>query len=141
MWLPVAGELNDDGTLNWPRGVLMVLYLVGMLWSFMGVGIIADVFMEAIETITATTKVIKGPDGKDYDIKVSHVLNCVLGVTGKAYLNMIPCVLPLTVNAFSHQLPTFRPFLPNYSLSIPIFAGLERDYRQPYPHGPWVVSP
>jgi solute carrier family 8 (sodium/calcium exchanger) len=70
MWLPVAGEFDSDNKLVWPRGLLMVLYLVGMLWSFMGVGIIADVFMEAIETITATTKTVKGPDGKDYDVKI-----------------------------------------------------------------------
>lgn len=70
MWLPIAGEINDDETLNWSRPVLCVLYLIGLLWSFMGVGIVADVFMEAIETITATTKKIKGPDGNDYDVKV-----------------------------------------------------------------------
>jgi len=77
MWLPVAGEFKEnpydpeaDYEIVWPRGLLMILYLVGMLWSFMGVGIIADVFMEAIEMVTAATKSVKGPDGKDMEVKV-----------------------------------------------------------------------
>jgi len=80
MWLPLLGELDansDPGeifggqTLSWPRGLLMPLYLIGMLWMFLGVGIVADMFMAGIETVTSVTKTIKGPDGSEFEVKVS----------------------------------------------------------------------
>ena len=64
--LPLFG----DDELEWGRTVLGILYFLGMIWAFMGVGIVADVFMEGIETITSQTKKIKGPDGKDYEVKI-----------------------------------------------------------------------
>ena len=42
---------------GWSRGVAGFLYLLAMVYSFMGVGIIADKFMEAIEVITSKEKV------------------------------------------------------------------------------------
>ena len=64
--LPLFG----DDELLWGRTVLGILYLAGMIWAFMGVGIVADVFMAGIETITSQTKKARGPDGKDYEMKV-----------------------------------------------------------------------
>lgn len=43
---------------TWDRGLRCVLYLAGLLYFFMGVSIIADLFMEAIEVITSKEKVI-----------------------------------------------------------------------------------
>ena len=81
MWLPFLGEFEEhsltdrevDGhdKIVWPRGLLMVLYLLGMLWSFAGVGIVADCFMAGIETVTSATYKIKSA-GMDMDVKVSH---------------------------------------------------------------------
>ena len=70
MWLPFLGEFDENGVIVWPRGVLMVLYLFGMLWSFAGVGIVADCFMAGIETVTAATKKLKTPGGGDVEVKV-----------------------------------------------------------------------
>ena len=42
---------------GWSRGVAGFLYLLAMVYSFMGVRIIADKFMEAIEVITSKEKV------------------------------------------------------------------------------------
>ncbi|XP_064606373.1 sodium/calcium exchanger 2-like [Liolophura sinensis] len=48
--LPV---LNDD---EWNPVVRTILYLAGMLWCFLGVAIVADVFMCSIERITSKTR-------------------------------------------------------------------------------------
>jgi hypothetical protein len=49
-------ELNPSTSLSHQlflsQGLRAVLYLFGLLWTFLGVGIIADVFMGAIEVGT-----------------------------------------------------------------------------------------
>ena len=54
---------SDDGLLlpiffedTWSVGFRIVIYLVGLLYSFLGVAIVADIFMCAIEKITSKTK-------------------------------------------------------------------------------------
>jgi hypothetical protein len=37
---------------KWPVALRAILYLIGMIWCFMGVAIVADLFMGAIEEIT-----------------------------------------------------------------------------------------
>jgi solute carrier family 8 (sodium/calcium exchanger) len=46
---------------------LVIFVLLTLLWLFMGIGIISDIFMEAIEEITAQTKTIElwDRDGKN----------------------------------------------------------------------------
>jgi solute carrier family 8 (sodium/calcium exchanger) len=51
--LPLISEYT------WPLGVRAVLYLIGMLWCFLGIAIIADIFMCAIEKITSHTRTVK----------------------------------------------------------------------------------
>ena len=46
--LPLFGAAEE----GWPPPVRAALYLLGLLWFFLGVGIIADIFMTAIEVIT-----------------------------------------------------------------------------------------
>mmetsp|Transcript_101967 Transcript_101967/g.255538 ORF Transcript_101967/g.255538 Transcript_101967/m.255538 type:complete len:822 (-) Transcript_101967:432-2897(-) len=45
--------LGGDGEQEWPTAVRAPLYLIGLLWCFLGVAIIADVFMGAIEKVTS----------------------------------------------------------------------------------------
>lgn len=47
---------------TWSTGARAVIYIVGLLWSFMGVSIIADIFMEAIEMITSKKQKVKVAD-------------------------------------------------------------------------------
>jgi len=47
--LPLFGDSEQE----WPNELRGVLYLIGLLWCFCGVAIIADVFMAAIEKITS----------------------------------------------------------------------------------------
>eukprot|EP00736_Rhodelphis_marinus_P003542 Rmarinus@m.9672 len=43
----------------WPKEVRALFYFLGLIYCFMGVGIIADVFLAAIEVITSKTKKIE----------------------------------------------------------------------------------
>ncbi|XP_074648787.1 sodium/calcium exchanger 3-like isoform X2 [Tubulanus polymorphus] len=43
---------------TWPVAGRAVIYLLGLLWCFLGISIIADVFMCAIEKITSKTKTV-----------------------------------------------------------------------------------
>lgn len=54
--LPIVNEYT------WSLGGRITIYLIGLLWSFMGVSIIADMFMEAIETITSKKQKIQLAD-------------------------------------------------------------------------------
>lgn len=49
LFLPLGG----DDEARWPDWLQAILYLLGLLWCFMGVAIIAEVFMSAIETVTS----------------------------------------------------------------------------------------
>ena len=44
--------------VTWPRELRAVIYFVGLIYSFLGVSIVADIFMCAIEKITSKTKKI-----------------------------------------------------------------------------------
>jgi solute carrier family 8 (sodium/calcium exchanger) len=43
----------------------VAIYLGGLLYLFLGIAIIADIFMCAIEKITSKTQIIKYPDPND----------------------------------------------------------------------------
>ncbi|XP_052770198.1 sodium/calcium exchanger 2-like isoform X2 [Mya arenaria] len=53
LFFPITNEYT------WAKSFRIIVYLVGLLWSFMGVSIIADMFMEAIETITSKKQKLK----------------------------------------------------------------------------------
>lgn len=54
--LPMTNEYT------WSIGFRAFVYILGLLYSFIGVSIIADIFMQAIEAITSRTTIIKMPD-------------------------------------------------------------------------------
>ena len=47
--LPLVNEST------WGIGFRCIIYLVGLLWSFMAIALVADAFMCAIEVITSQT--------------------------------------------------------------------------------------
>ncbi|XP_069124879.1 sodium/calcium exchanger 3-like isoform X2 [Argopecten irradians] len=60
---------SDEGLLlpaineyTWSIGARAFLYLIGMLWCFLGIAIVADTFMCGIEKITSKTRIIQIPD-------------------------------------------------------------------------------
>jgi len=68
-WLPMGG----DWELNLNPRVRMILYFIGMLYSFMGVSIVADLFMSAIERVTSVQRCVQIGTSKRY--KTSPVWN------------------------------------------------------------------
>ena len=47
----------------WGRGFRAFLYFMGLSWCFLGIAIVSDMFMNAIEVIVANKRRIKTPDG------------------------------------------------------------------------------
>jgi len=45
--------LFGDDEASWPKALRGILYGIGVLWCFLGVAIVADLFMAAIEEITS----------------------------------------------------------------------------------------
>lgn len=90
-------------------GTFMALpYLAGLLWFFMGVGIIADIFMSGIETITSQTYKVKRPDGSEAEVKVwnATVANLTLMALGSSAPEIILSVieiLSLSVNSTTYR--------------------------------------
>ena len=60
MWLPAFGE--DEK--NWPNGLRIFLYVLGLFYCFLGVAVVSDVFMNAIERITSRKKRVRLKSGK-----------------------------------------------------------------------------
>ena len=59
--LPLVSEYT------WSQGGRAAVYGIGLLWSFMAVSIIADIFMAGIETITSRTQKVKIADPESED--------------------------------------------------------------------------
>ena len=59
--------LNVPGTALLPKALLGIFYLIFLFWLFLGISVIADIFMEAIEIITSSTKdvQVQDKDGKE----------------------------------------------------------------------------
>jgi solute carrier family 8 (sodium/calcium exchanger) len=53
-FLPVFGEFEK----SWPKAVQATLYFIGLFWVFLGVGLVCDQFMAAIERITSAERII-----------------------------------------------------------------------------------
>eukprot|EP00054_Salpingoeca_dolichothecata_P021636 m.138988 g.138988 ORF g.138988 m.138988 type:complete len:841 (+) comp24055_c1_seq3:37-2559(+) len=49
---------NGQGEDDWPKGLKIFLYFIGLMYSFAGVGVVTDAFMESIEYITSKEKLV-----------------------------------------------------------------------------------
>ena len=58
--------------VTWPWWFRVVIYFSGLVYSFVAVNIIADIFMCSIDAISSKTKTVKvmGPDGKEESMEV-----------------------------------------------------------------------
>eukprot|EP00931_Biecheleriopsis_adriatica_P106378 TRINITY_DN8083_c0_g1_i1.p1 TRINITY_DN8083_c0_g1~~TRINITY_DN8083_c0_g1_i1.p1 ORF type:complete len:777 (+),score=143.21 TRINITY_DN8083_c0_g1_i1:29-2359(+) len=61
-WLPLGGEWE----LNLSPRVRLIMYFAGMIYSFLGVSIVADMFMAAIERLTSVQKCVRIGTSKRY---------------------------------------------------------------------------
>mmetsp|Transcript_46279 Transcript_46279/g.110119 ORF Transcript_46279/g.110119 Transcript_46279/m.110119 type:complete len:873 (-) Transcript_46279:231-2849(-) len=97
--LPLFGDSEQD----WPNGLRVPLYLIGLLWTFLGVAIVADVFMGAIETIVAKKKRKWDKEaGKYYTYIVwnSTIANLTLMALGSSAPEILLGVIEVAGNDF-----------------------------------------
>jgi solute carrier family 8 (sodium/calcium exchanger) len=97
--------------VTWPKEARAVLYFIGLCFSFLGVSIVADVFMCAIEKITSKTKQIHvaGQDGdKDVGPEVIEVpvwngtvANLTLMALGSSAPEILLSVIEIVGNNFT----------------------------------------
>jgi len=99
--------------VTWPKEVRAVLYFVGLLFSFLGVSIVADVFMCAIEKITSKTKQIHiagsgdkseeetgGPEVIEVPVWNGTVANLTLMALGSSAPEILLSVIEIVGNNF-----------------------------------------
>lgn len=104
MWLLPLGREWERG---WPAGWQTAFYLALMLWCFLGVQIVCDEFMAAIEEITSKTKTVKwvAPDGVQRTIPVrvwnATVANLTLMALGSSAPEILISVIELVTGDWS----------------------------------------
>lgn len=96
--LPIFGEAEQE----WRKGLRAVLYLLGLMWLFLAVAAVSDIFMGAIEEITSKKKRVLGPNGKHVTIKVWNdtVANLTLMALGSSAPEILLSVIELFGNSF-----------------------------------------
>eukprot|EP00397_Hematodinium_sp_SG-2012_P011321 GEMP01011457.1.p1 GENE.GEMP01011457.1~~GEMP01011457.1.p1 ORF type:complete len:822 (+),score=160.59 GEMP01011457.1:124-2589(+) len=97
LFLPLFGDSEHE----WNDTLRIFLYLFGLLWSFMGVAIIADIFMAAIERITSVKTRIKiSSCGRMVTVKVWNdtVANLTLMALGSSAPEILLSVIELFQN-------------------------------------------
>ena len=93
---------------TWAHGFRAAVYGIGLLWSFMAVSIIADVFMAGIEAITTKTQILKIPDPeeedeyKEIEIKIWNgtVANLTLMALGSSAPEIMLSIIEVFKNNF-----------------------------------------
>ncbi|KAL1496483.1 hypothetical protein AB1Y20_016437 [Prymnesium parvum] len=90
---------------HWPAPTTGAIYLLLLLWSFVGVAIVSDCFMAAIETITSQTYTIKqkvGGTTRRFRARVwnSTVANLTLMALGSSAPEILLSVIELLSNNF-----------------------------------------
>ncbi|XP_071108241.1 sodium/calcium exchanger Calx-like isoform X1 [Haliotis cracherodii] len=100
--LPVISEFT------WAPEVRAFLYLLGLLWCFLAVAIIADVFMCSIERITSKTTIVRVPDAtaeggiRELEVKVWNdtVANLSLLALGTSAPEILLSCIEIIGNGF-----------------------------------------
>ena len=103
-FLPFFGDNEQELSTasEWGRGFLYfraLYYLLGLLWFFLGVSIIADIFMAAIETITSKEKRVPGTD-ITYKVWNATVANLTLMALGSSAPEILLSVIEILTNDF-----------------------------------------
>jgi len=111
---PVTYHCSAQGTVlplvnesNWSDGFRATIYLVGLLWSFMAVALIADIFMCAIEVITSKTTEVKiAKPGTQQGFQIVHVRvwnDTVANLTLMALGSSTPEILLSIIEVFTNN--------------------------------------
>ena len=96
-WKPV------DGLETWEKVLRAAVYLLCLGYLFVGVSVIADIFMESIEVITSKTYTKTYPSGKTYEIKVWNetVANLTLMALGSSAPEILLATIEIVGNDFN----------------------------------------
>lgn len=100
--LPIINEYT------WPIWVRAVIYVLGLFYLFIGIAIIADIFMCSIEKITSKTQIIRYPDPNDptkvidREVKLWNdtVANLTLMALGSSSPEILLSVIEIVGNNF-----------------------------------------
>lgn len=108
-------ECSDKGLLmpfvneyTWDNGVRAFLYIAGLFYCFLGVSIIADIFMRSIEMITSKTSAVRIADPtsksgyRELEVKVWNdtVANLTLMALGSSAPEILLSVIEVVGNQF-----------------------------------------
>ncbi|XP_067938213.1 sodium/calcium exchanger 3-like isoform X2 [Watersipora subatra] len=101
LWLPWVSEFT------WSVEVRIILYLIALLWCFMGVSILADVFMCSIEKITSKTRKITiattdkaGTEEVEIRVWNDTVANLTLMALGSSAPEILLSIIEIVGNNF-----------------------------------------
>jgi len=96
--------------ITWSREFRAVLYFVGLIYSFLGIGIVSDLFMSAIEKITSKTKEIfiaSGGEKESSSIEVpvwnGTVANLTLMALGSSAPEILLAIIGIIANNFEAE--------------------------------------
>mmetsp|Transcript_32594 Transcript_32594/g.80887 ORF Transcript_32594/g.80887 Transcript_32594/m.80887 type:complete len:835 (+) Transcript_32594:43-2547(+) len=102
LFLPLFGDAEQ----HWDPKLRAALYFAGLLWTFLGVAIVADIFMAAIEQVTSKTRPItvtnKEGTSKIYHVQVWNgtVANLTLMALGSSAPEILLAVIEVTSHNF-----------------------------------------
>ena len=85
-----------------PKGLLGIVYFIFLCWLFLGISIVADIFMEAIEVITSQTRLKEYTDRRDkktYQIEVPIWNATIANLTLMALGSSAPEILLSVIEA------------------------------------------
>tara|TARA_B110000285_G_scaffold234739_1_gene312786 strand:- start:1999 stop:2829 length:831 start_codon:yes stop_codon:yes gene_type:complete len=93
------------GTTLLPKGLLAVMYALFLGWLFLGISIVADIFMEAIEEITSQTKITTFVDetsGKTIEMEETVWNATIANLTLMALGSSAPEILLAVIEALQN---------------------------------------
>lgn len=101
----MSGLVLIPGTSLLPKGLLAIMYLLFLGWLFLGIAIVADIFMEAIEVITSQTKIVQLEDpstGKIIEIEETVWNATIANLTLMALGSSAPEILLSVIEALQN---------------------------------------
>jgi len=96
--------------ITWPVGLRSVLYLVGLLYSFIAISLVSDLFMGSIDKITSSTKQIHIANSGDEEPTVIEVpwwngtvANLTLMALGSSAPEILLAIIGIVGNGFESE--------------------------------------
>mmetsp|Transcript_14385 Transcript_14385/g.22947 ORF Transcript_14385/g.22947 Transcript_14385/m.22947 type:complete len:871 (-) Transcript_14385:74-2686(-) len=93
--------LFHDSEREWPNIVRLCLYLMGLIWTFLGIGVISDVFMTGIEKVTSSKRRIKDKrtgQWRTYYVWNATVSNLTLMALGSSAPEILLSLIEISFN-------------------------------------------